>query len=322
MISLIIKDGLGNQLFQYAYARYLQYLYEKEGKKEKIAINSYYIDHFDFRKAALHNFVLNDSVEFMNQQEQKKNMEAFKIKTLLANGFDIVPWKILKSSKPLGEEKYIKRSKHGVYYTYRSQTEFKTVLAQTKNKYVFGFFQGEANFAPIKDIIRTEFEIKTVPSKENIDILERIDNTESVCLHIRRGDYLDPRWKNLQICTFEYYNNAINEILKKTVNPTFYIFSNTHDDLEWIKGNYHFTNNIDNRMLNFVYVDLGNPDYEELRLMKSCKYFIISNSTFSWWAAYLSSYKGKIVLAPERWNLSLDNDVSIYLDDWIRISTK
>ena len=322
MISLIIKDGLGNQLFQYAYARYLQYLYEKEGQKEKIAINSYYIDHFDFRKTALHNFVLNDNVEFMEQQEQKKNMEAFKIKTLLANGFDIVPWKILKSSKPLGEKKYIKRSKHGVYYTYRSQTEFKTVLARTKNKYVFGFFQGETNFAPIKEIIRAEFEIKTAPSKKNADILERIDNTESICLHIRRGDYLDPRWKNLQICTFDYYNNAINEILKKTVNPIFYIFSNTHDDLEWIKRNYYFTNNIDNRMLNFVYVDLGNPDYEELRLMKSCKHFIISNSTFSWWAAYLSSYKDKIVLTPERWNLSLDNDVSIYLDDWIKISTK
>lgn len=74
MISLIIKDGLGNQLFQYAYARYLQYLYEKEGIKEKIAINSYYIDHFDFRKAALHNFVLNDNVEFMDQQAQKKNI--------------------------------------------------------------------------------------------------------------------------------------------------------------------------------------------------------------------------------------------------------
>lgn len=322
MISLIIKDGLGNQLFQYAYARYLQYLYEKEGQKEKIAINSYYIDHFDFRKVALQNFVLNNNVEFMNKQEQKKNMEAFKLKALLANGFDVVPWKILKSSKPLGEEKFVKRSKHGVYYTYRSQTEFKTILARTKNKYVFGFFQGESNFAPIKDTIKKEFEIKTAPSKKNADILERIDNTESVCLHIRRGDYLNPKWKNLQICTFDYYNNAINEILKKTVNPIFYIFSNTHDDLEWIKSNYNFTNIIDDRMLNFVYVDLGNPDYEELRLMKSCKHFIISNSTFSWWAAYLSSHKDKIVLAPNRWNLSLDNDVSIYLDEWIRIPTK
>lgn len=172
MISLIIKDGLGNQLFQYAYARYLQYLYEQEGQKEKIAINSYYIDHFDFRKASLHNFVLNDDVEFMKKKKQKNDMEIFKIRTLLANGFDIIPWKILKTSKPLGEEKFIKRSKHGVYYTYRSQTEFKTLLARKKNKYVFGFFQGEANFAPIKEIIGTEFEIKTAQVKKMLICLE------------------------------------------------------------------------------------------------------------------------------------------------------
>ena len=322
MISLIIKDGLGNQLFQYAYARYLQYLYEQEGHKEKIAINSYYIDHFDFRKTALHNFVLNENVEFMGEMQQKKDMNAFKVKTLLANGFDVVPWKILKIAKPLGEKKFIKRSKHGVYYTYRSQTNFRTVLARTKNKYVFGFFQGEENFAPIKDVIKNEFKVKTAPSKKNLDMIEKLKHTESICLHIRRGDYLNPKWKNLQICTFHYYNNAVNEILKKIAAPIFYIFSNTHDDLEWIKNNYHFTNEVDDRPLNFVYVDLENPDYEELRLMKSCKHFIISNSTFSWWAAYLSNYKDKIVLAPERWNLSLENDVSIYLDDWIRISTK
>lgn len=68
-----------------------------------------------------------------------------------------------------------------------------------------------------------------------------------------------------------------------------------------------------------VYVDLNNPDYEELRLMYSCKHFIISNSTFSWWGAYLGSYDGKIVLAPYRWNLSDENDEAIYLKEWIKI---
>ena len=319
MISLIIKDGLGNQLFQYAYARYLQYLYEQEGKEEKIAINSYYIDHFDFRKTALHNFVLNSNVEFMGKEQQKKDMNAFKVKTLLANGFDIIPWKILKTSKPLGEDKFIKRSKHGIYYTYRSQTEFKTVLAHTKNKYVFGFFQGEWNFAPIKDIIRKELEVKTEPSKENLRMLNEIDNSEAVCLHIRRGDYLDPRWKNLQVCTFDYYNNAINIILEKVENPVFFVFSNTHDDIEWIKENYHFTNNVNSKPIKIVYVDLNNPDYEELRLMMHCKNFIISNSTFSWWGAYLSQNENKTVLVPQRWNLNIENDESIYLSDWIKV---
>ena len=153
-------------------------------------------------------------------------------------------------------------------------------------------------------------------------MLRQIESTEAICLHIRRGDYLNPEWRNLQICTFEYYNRAINEIMKRTNNPVFYIFTNTHQDIEWIKENYHFTNSVNNKQLRLVYVDLGNPDYEELRLMKSCRHFIISNSTFSWWAAYLSTALNKVVLVPERWNLSFENDNSIYLKDWIKIPTR
>ncbi len=322
MISLIIKDGLGNQLFEYAYARYLQYLYAQQGKKEQIVINQYYIDRFDFRSSSLHNFVLNDSVSFLCPEDQKKNMTEFKKRTVVANGLDLIPWKVLKKSKPIGEEKFIKRSKKGVYYTYLSQTNYRTVLSNTRNKYVFGCFQGEANFAQIADIIRKEYEIKTAPNEENARMIQQIAVSEAVCLHIRRGDYLNPRWKNLQICSFEYYNNAINEILRKVHNPVFFVFSNSHEDLEWIKDNYHFTNEVNNNPLSFVYVDLGNPDYEELRLMKNCKHFIISNSTFSWWAAYLSNAEQKIVCAPDRWNLSVENDSSIYLDEWIKIPTK
>jgi hypothetical protein len=65
------------------------------------------------------------------------------------------------------------------------------------------------------------------------------------------------------------------------------------------------------------YVDLNNPDYEELRLMYSCKHFIISNSTFSWWAQYLGEYDKKIVVAPSKWN-NKDNvdDSGIYMPEW------
>lgn len=321
MISLIIKDGLGNQLFQYAYTRHLQYLYEKEGLKEEIVINPYYIDRFDFRKVSLQNFRLNSNVRFLLPNEQKANMDAFKIRTILANGVDLIPWKIFKTAKPLGEEKFIKRSKRGLYYTYTPQTEFKTVLADTKNKYVFGCFQGEANFEPIKDILRDELEVKTKPSQTNKNLLSMISSTNSVCLHIRRGDYLDPKWKNLQVCTFDYYYRAIRRIIKCVNNPVFFVFSNTHDDIEWIKQNYMLEDKIEIKGLQIVYVDLDNPDYEEFRLMKNCKHFIISNSTFSWWAAYLAAEKKKMVLVPERWNLAYSNDDSIYLKDWIKVPT-
>mgnify|MGYP000139365863 CR=1 FL=1 len=77
-----------------------------------------------------------------------------------------------------------------------------------------------------------------------------------------------------------------------------------------IKGNVH-------------YVDLNNPDYVEMYLMSKCKHFIISNSTFSWWAQYLSTNESKIVIAPSRWgNLSYKGEnvqTDIYEDDWILV---
>ncbi|MCM1925817.1 alpha-1,2-fucosyltransferase, partial [Phocaeicola vulgatus] len=105
-------------------------------------------------------------------------------------------------------------------------------------------------------------------------------------------------------------------------NPIFFIFSNTHDDLIWIKQNYNFYDKKRIRPINLEFVDLNNPDYEELRLMYNCKYFIISNSTFSWWGAYLSTAKDKKVYVPERWNLECEDDYEIYPKEWVKVPVK
>lgn len=315
MITLIIKDGLGNQLFQYAYARYLQ---ESFYKNDKLYINPFYINHKDFRRLSLQHFNLGEKTSIIkNEADQAASMKAFKIRVLWANLFELIPWKIFKQ-KPLGKNKFIKRAHKGLYYTYTSQTNFGIYHSNTKNKFVFGCFQGVENFKPIEHIIKKEFQIVTKASKENQAILNNIEKTNSICLHIRRGDYLDPKWKSLQICNFHYYQAAIDKICQSVSSPTFYIFSNNHEDIEWIKNNYHFKIN---ETASFNYIDLNNPDYEELRLMIACKHFIISNSTFSWWAAYLANNPNKIVIAPDKWNLNYSGSEMIYLKEWIKIPT-
>lgn len=327
MINVIIKDGLGNQMFQYAYARYLQELYRDRGQEEQLVVNPHFIqytlfDNNDTRNMSIQHCMLNPEVKFMPAAMAAVSMRHFKWKVLMSTPLiELYRWRI-KKQKEDSDSLFSHRARRGVYYTYSSYTEHPSPLSKFKNKYIFGFFQTEKNFLPIADTIRKELMIKKEPTNENAAVIKQIQGSNAVCLHIRRGDYLNPRWKNLQICTFEYYNNAINKLLDCVENPVFFVFSNNHDDLEWIKENYHFKDKNKKREIKLIYVDLNNPDYEELRLMYNCKYFIISNSTFSWWAAYLSTYPQKIVFAPERWNLAVENDSSIYLEDWIKVSTR
>lgn len=327
MIQVIIKDGLGNQLFQYAYARYLQFLYSKAGIKDDIGINPFFIQHTkdkdnDDRDMSIDHFVLNENIKFLSLEQQEKGMRAFKYRCVFATPLsELYRWRVKRQKKDK-EKVFVYRGKLGLYYTYTSYTDFPSPISKATDKFVFGFFQTESNFSPIADIIRKELKVKDQPSKENSDMIKYIQSVNAVCLHVRRGDYLNPRWKNLQICTFDYYNNAVNIILDRVENPVFFVFSNTHKDLEWIKENYHFKDKKGKREIKLVYVDLANPDYEELRLMYSCKHFIISNSTFSWWGAWLSDNSNKIVCAPERWNLAVENDNKIYCKNWIKVKTK
>lgn len=322
MIHLIVKDGLGNQMFQYAYARLVQSKYLENGYNENLVINPFFLNNTNFkendsRKLSLQHLNLNENVRILSLAEQKSSMRQFKLQILRATGlFELIKWKIFKI-KNENEKFYLKRSKKGIYYSYAAYSVFPTILSQKSNKFIFGFFQSEKNFKEISEIIKTELKVKTTPTNENLKLISEIESTNSICLHIRRGDYLNKRWKNLQVCNFEYYNDSINKILDNVCNPVFYVFSNSHDDIEWIKNNYQFYDKTGkHRTINIIYVDLNNPDYEELRLMYSCKHFIISNSTFSWWGAYLASNPNKIVCVPHRWNLSTKEDINIYLEEW------
>lgn len=322
MIHLIVKDGLGNQMFQYAFARQLQLRYEKElGQKECIAINPFYVDNVhakdnDIRSLSLQHFVLNRDVWFVPLVRQRSSLTRFKLKAAYSSGLkELIRWRLFGKKEDTATI-FERRAEHGIYYTYFPYTVCPVRLSSARDKYIFGFFQSEQYFLDMAHQLRSEFVVKDAVLPQNRSVYEAIRTSQAVCLHIRRGDYLNPRWKSLNICDFEYYNNAINFILSKVEHPHFFIFSNSHEDIEWIKNNYRFFNYQDDRVLELTYVDHENPDYEELRLMQHCKYFIISNSTYSWWAAYLSDYRNKIVCAPKRWNLAADNDRNIYMDNW------
>lgn len=221
-------------------------------------------------------------------------------------------------------DKFKKLSKKGKYIHpgYIQFMYFPAEKTKRKNKIVAGYFGSDKYFSEIRSILLKEMAVKIEPSEENKTMIEEINSCNSVCVHMRRGDFLVEKYaKSLAVCTEYYYQKGMDYIASNTENPVFYIFSNTHSDLEWIKNNYQFDYPV-------KYVDLNNPDYEEIRLMYNCKHFVISNSTFSWWGSYLSSSPNKIVVAPDIFKRKEPEEVfkdmncnDVYRDDMVIIPT-
>lgn len=177
--------------------------------------------------------------------------------------------------------------------------------------YLKGQWENEKYFKHNKLAIRNDLSVITPPNEKYRKMLGEIKDTESVCLSIRHEEYSDSYFlAQYGMCTEEYYKNAINFMTTKVKNPTFYIFC---DDAEWVEDNVKL--DFPSAHINFNEAD---EEYEELRLMYSCKHFILSNSNLGWWGAWLSDYKNKIVFAPTPWFNNFKKQ-SILCPDWIQL---
>lgn len=277
MIELILNGGLGNQMFEYAYARTIQLI---TGDKLAINIFTYDMDRFQ-RNFSLNHYHLADNLIVYN-----KKRRILKICRALCKEKEKVIYKVGKKIK-----KEILLERHKVF-------EVNGI-----NRYIYGYFQGEKFFEKYANEIKQEFILKHDISEKNKKILYNIQNCNSVCVHVRRGDYVT---SGFLVCDKEYYMRAIEKLKQENDNYVFYFFS---DDISWTKENIYDES--------YIYVDNDNPDYEELELMRNCKHFIISNSSFSWWAQYLSENTDKKVIAPNRWDNSGKPMNDIYMKNWI-----
>lgn len=179
-----------------------------------------------------------------------------------------------------------------------------------------GHFQSEKYFKNIEAVIRREFTPKNPLTRETmISQGEIASATNSVCLHVRRGDYVTNNATNAYhgTCDIEYYKKALNIITEKigTRDINIFVFS---DDISWVKENLQLP-------YPTIYADNPNiPDYEKMYLMSLCQHNIIANSSFSWWGAWLNKNKGKIVIAPKQWFANkTSTELDILPKDWIAI---
>lgn len=276
--------GLGNQMFQYAFYKALQMRFGPI--KADISAFKYYPLHNGFELEHIFELRLNYSSKFEN--------------IFLRGGYF-----------PLGSIwREICRTR-GVYYECKGATYFDSCVLEDKGvKYYWGYWQNIKYFQEISDQIRSAFVFKRQMSDKNLYIKELIENSMSVSIHVRRGDYVGHSVLG-GICDEDYYRRAIQCIEKSTHDATYFIFSN---EINWCKEKLNLPN------CHYVDWNKDNDSYVDMQLMSLCKHNIIANSSFSWWGAWLNKNSEKIVISPSRWFNEGDYDMSDLIPaEWICI---
>jgi hypothetical protein len=204
-----------------------------------------------------------------------------------------------------------------VDYVFQEGSSFSDRLIDFKikrNTYIEGYWQSEKYFIDTMDTIRKDLLIKPPTNKENIAMASEILKRNSVAIHFRFFD--NPSSEiNVNNLTMEYYNKAISAIELKKSNLHYYIFSDQPNEV---------SKYIDLNRSQFTIVahNIGDSNaYADLWLMSLCSNFIIANSTFSWWGAWLSNNPNKLVYAPniKKSGITSWGFIGLIPDNWILI---
>ena len=324
MVIIQLAGGLGNQMFQYALYLQFQNLH-KEVKIDDVA--GFKED--EKRDLALTPFGI--TYEKADQKEIEVMLDAS-----------------LRFWHRVRRKLFGRRRKS----YFEEDKRFRPEIFTWDDIYLEGYWQTEKYFAPAKKQVLAAFDVDRLLAlykdgraagwPELCDrvqaYLREITETQSVSLHIRRGDYLTPENQALfgGICTEAYYKEAMRRMREQYPGCRFFLFSN---DKAWAReiiaggaGGQAAGHMVElsedtagprlceGAVTDVTVVDLPEgSDHEEFALMSKCKHHILANSSFSWWASYLNQNPGKTVLAPTKWLNGWDCQ-DFYREDMRKVS--
>ena len=182
--------------------------------------------------------------------------------------------------------------------------------AQKRSAYLVGYWHDERYFKECKEVIARDFAMR---GDLVSDFAEPIVNSESVCLHVRRTDFVNisSELEYRTQCDEAYYRQAIEVILEQHKDIQIFGFS---DDVQWCEQNMK----LQHPVTWIPESESGVKGGTHFWLMRQCKHFIIPNSTFAWWAAWLSENPGKMVVCPKQWYNTPEDQSECFLpNDWI-----
>jgi len=291
VIITAIKGGLGNQMFQYALGRKLSLM-----RNEELFLDLSWFQNpgeDTKRNFALHHFNIDAKIATPEQVRKLKGNDRLH-RTYLVRA--------LKKFSLYKQKNYFRES--GPFYDH-------SIIASSKSGYYDGHWVDYRYFEDISTVIVNDFSLVENFKLEQSKNFEAVKNTQSVSVHIRRGDYAYR--KSTQefhgLLPVSYFKTSIETIAKNLDNPHFFFFS---DDIDWVKENISIA-------YPHTYIEPALPEYEalDLILMSACQCNIISNSTFSWWAAWLNQSPSKIVIAPPFWSKLVPDSTRILPSSWI-----
>ena len=292
MVIVRLKGGMGNQMFQYAF-----------GKRMAQVLNT---------ELRLDLSLLLDRVRGTDHVYRDFDLTIFQLEPQ----FYINP-SLLRTLYKANSSKICKMTRKWANWgkNYVKEPHFHIVeelLTQpTDNTIYEGWWQGERYFADIADDIRKDFAFVHPLLEESKPLLERIQQTNSICLNVRRTDFL--KVSNLNTTNKDYFLRAAKKMAESIDSPHFFIFS---DDVEWCAQNL----NLSHPTTLVTHAHKGEKFGNYMQLMKACKHFIIPNSSFAWWAVWLSEHKNKQVIAPKKWFNDAEYDTSDLVPaEWVRM---
>lgn len=269
-VIIQLKGGLGNQMFQYSFAKYIS---DKIGRK--VVIDLSFLNRRDFGP----DFTYRDY-----------DLDIFDVDAEIVNYFD-EPYELIQEDW---------NSVHSVQYNLIVQA----LNSTSENIYLDGYFPSPKYFNNTSDNFKKfKFDIE----ENSIELMNEIINSNSVMINIRRTDYVNNDYHG----TYgrDYVLKALSK-LNPNENYKYYIFS---DDIEWCQENLSDLGTI------VTHEHKGYKFSNYLQLMSLCKHFIIPNSSFAWWSAYLSTSKINVYYPEKFINVPPYKFIDMYPNDWIRI---
>ncbi len=280
MVIVRLKGGLGNQMFQYAAARALA---TARGVRLGLDLAAFKAD--QKRRFELDRFPILAAIasaraifRLTTRPQTRSQRILCRAARALTKVAGVPPHRELDLLKPLGVDRRVHSEPH-----FHFDPNFQSLPADI---YLDGYWQSERYFAAIADELRREFAVATPPPAEVRELEAAIRSTESVGVHVRRGDYVtDERTAAFHgTCDPGYYRAAAERVREVAERPHFFVFS---DDPDWVRANLAFLS---------PSTTIGQGDRErphhDLRLLSLCRHAIIANSSFSWWGAWLNDHPG------------------------------